>query len=208
MTIGILIPANRAATSFMADNGPSPASNVLRQPDDGDAYWALGYYAYYGGNRKVFGCPTGKVVDEWRDLGLNYPHDFWANSTYGMCQLLLIPWAGTNTQYGPGAEGPLKTTSYLNPATTIFCQDSTKQLMEGEDDSLGLFPGQNAILTQWTHDLAADYPGVDLTKGWWRHNNGCQTLWMPGNAGRIPYTPKGIDYHWYTGERPATMPRF
>lgn len=185
----------------------SPTSTALLQPSDGDAYWALGYSQYFAGNQRIFGCPDGKVVDQWRDLGLNYPLAFWANSTYGLCQLLSMPWTGAGTQYGPGAAGPLKTTSYPSPATTIFCQDSAKQLMEGPDDSLGLFPGSSGIL-QWTAGVAPYYPGVDLTMGWWRHNRACMTLWVPGNVCRIPYTPKGVDYHWYTGEQPAVMPPF
>ncbi|MGA2659096.1 MAG: prepilin-type N-terminal cleavage/methylation domain-containing protein [Verrucomicrobiota bacterium] len=185
----------------------SPSSTVLHQPGDGDAYWALGYSQYFSSNQKVFGCPDGKIVDEWRDLGLNYPHDFWANSTYGQCELLLMPWIGAGTEYGSSATGPLKTTSYYSPTTTIFCQDSTKQLMEGQDDSLGLFPGSSGIL-QWTQGMAQYYPGVDLTMGWWRHDKRCLTLWVPGNVSRIPYSPKGVDYHWYTGERPAVTPHF
>jgi prepilin-type N-terminal cleavage/methylation domain-containing protein len=185
----------------------SPASTTLLQPDDLSAYWALGYYKYFAGNQKIFGCPDGKIVDQWRDLGLNYPLEFWANSTYGLCQLLCMPWTGTGTQYGSGAVGPLKTTGLLSPATTIFCQDSTKQLMEGDGDSLGLFPGDSGIL-QWTETVAPYYPGVDLTMGWWRHDKGCMTLWVPGNVSRIRYSPKGVDYHWYTGEPPAAMPAF
>jgi prepilin-type N-terminal cleavage/methylation domain-containing protein len=184
----------------------SPSSTALLQPSDGDAYWALGYYQYFSGNQKIFGCPDGKIVDQWRDLGFNYPPSFWANSTYGLCQLLLMPWTGAGTQYGSTAVGPIKTSSYLSPSTTIFCQDSTKQLMDGPDDSLGLFPGSSGIL-QWTAEVAPYYPGVDLTMGWWRHDKGCMTLWVPGNVTRIPYTPKGVDYHWYTGERPGVMPR-
>jgi prepilin-type N-terminal cleavage/methylation domain-containing protein len=185
----------------------SPTSTVVLQPDNGDAYWALGYCQYFGGNKNIFGCPDGKIVDQWRDLGLNYPLSFWANSTYGLCQLLTMPWNGAGTQYGSTAVGPLKTTSYPSPATTIFCQDSTKQLMEGQDDSLGLFPGSSNILG-WTAEVASYYPGVDLTMGWWRHNRACMTLWVPGNVCRIPYSPKGVDYHWYTGELPAAMPHF
>jgi prepilin-type N-terminal cleavage/methylation domain-containing protein len=186
-----------------------PNSTTLRKPTDFDAYWALGYYPYFSGNQKLFGCPDGKLVDEYRDLGYNYPRDFWANSTYGMCQYLTTPYTGTGTQYGPNARGPLKRTAYLSPATTIFCQDSFEPLMEGPDDSLGLFPGNSQILTKWRPGsaYAAFYPGVDLTTGWWRHNRGCQTLWTGGNVSRIRYTPQGIDYRCYTGERPDTLPR-
>ena len=187
-----------------------PNSTVLRQPTDYDGYWALGYYQYFGGNRKLFGCPDGKPVDDFRDLGYNYPPDYWANSTYGICQLLLIPYNGPNSQYGDSDVGPLKTTTYLSPASTIFCQDSFEQLMAGPDDSLGLFPGQTRILSKFLpgSTYGSLYGSSDLTLGWWRHNKGCMTLWNGGNVSKIPYFPKGIDYHYYTGERPDTMPRY
>jgi len=185
-----------------------PNSTTLHAPSDFDAYWALGYYPYFSGNKKLFACPDGKLVDEFRDLGYYYPHDFWANSTYGMCQYLTTPYNGTGTQYGSGTRGPLKRTAYLSPTTTIFCQDSFEPLMEGPDDSLGLFPGYSQTLTKWKPGsaYAAFYPGVDLTMGWWRHNRGCIILWTTGNASRIHYTPKGVDYRLYTGERPETLP--
>lgn len=189
----------------------NPRSTVLRKAVsdrgavDDDAYWALGYYQYFAGNRKLFACPNGKVVDEWHDAGLYYPKEYWANSTYGMCQYLLVPYSGTGTQYG-NARGPLKTSSYFSPASTIFCQDAAEQKMEGASDSIGLFPGSSEILTQWKYDLQSLYPGVDLTAGWWRHSKGCNTAWIDGRANRIKYALKGIDYRWYTGERPTTMP--
>jgi type II secretory pathway pseudopilin PulG len=191
----------------------NPRSTTLRKPVDAngnvdaDAYWGLGYYQYFAGNQKIFACPSGKVVDEWHDTGLYYPKEYWANSTYGMCQYLMVPYTGTGTQYGSSARGPMKTSSYLSPASTIFCQDAAEQKMEGPDDSIGLFPGQSEILTQWKYGLQSLYPGVDLTTGWWRHSKGCATLWVPGNVSRIKNTPKGIEYRWYTGERPNTLPQ-
>ena len=186
-----------------------PDSTTLRAPTDFDAYWALGYYSYFNGNKKLFGCPEGKLVDEFRDLGYNYPHDFWANSTYGLCQYLTTPYNGPGTQYGANARGPLKRTAYLSPATTIFFQDSFEPLMEGPDDSLGLFPCNSQILTKWKPGsaYAAFYPGTDLTMAWWRHNRGCVILWSPGSVSRIRYTPQGVDYRLYTGERPDTVPQ-
>ena len=197
----------------------NPRSTILEVPVDAngnvndDAYWALGYYNYFGKNQKLFACPDGVVVDEWHDGGLYYPHDFWANSCYGMCRFLLTPYSGTGTQYGKGSQAPLKTSSYYSPASTIFCQDSAEQKNEGADDTLGLFPGNTTILNQWI-GLASLYGGRDETLGWWRHRmvagsgGGCMTLWVPGNVSRIKWVPRtvGIDYHWYTGERPVTMP--
>jgi prepilin-type N-terminal cleavage/methylation domain-containing protein len=187
-----------------------PNSTTLRAPTDYEGYWALGYYQYFSGNQKVFACPDGKLVDTYRDLGYNYPSEYWANSTYGMCQLLTVPYAGLNSSYGTSVCGPLRLSSYPSPATTILCQDSFEQLMSGPDDSLGLFPGENQILSKWKPGsaYAALYGGTDLSQGWWRHNKGCMTLWVPGNITRIPYTPGGVDYRWYTGEKPGATPAY
>ncbi|HEY5910113.1 MAG TPA: hypothetical protein VJA21_05865, partial [Verrucomicrobiae bacterium] len=186
---------------------PVSASGAI----DNDAYWALGYYDYFGKNQKVFACPNSKVVDEWHDAGLYYPHEYWINSCYGLCQYLLIPWTSTGTQYGNAAKGPLKTSSYFSPQTTIFCQDSAEHKNEGAEDTLGLFPGSGQILSQWGPEggLQGLYPGVDLLAGWWRHSKTCATLWVPGNVSRIKYVPRnvGIDYRCYTGERPDRVPR-
>ena len=190
----------------------NPRSSIELTPDADAAYWALGYKSYFAGNPKLFACPDGNVVDEWHDKGLYYPHDYWINSTYGMCQWLLKPWTGTGTQYGASSTGPLKRNRYRSPASTIFCQDSTEQLNEGAEDTLGLFPGSKTILDQWgpEGDLQPMYPGEDLLSGWWRHNRGCMTLWVQGNVSRIKYVPRnvGVDYHWYTGEVPDRMPNF
>jgi len=190
----------------------NPRSTLELTPDNDLAYWAIGYKQYFSNTRPLFHCPDGDVTDEWHDSGLNYPYDFWANSTYGLCDFLLIPWTGENTQYGVGAVGPLKRTTYKSPTSTIFCQDSTEQKNEGYDDTLGLFPGYTTILDQWGPEgsLQALYPGVDLLSGWWRHGRGCMTVWVPGNVSRIKYVPRnvGIDYRYYTGEVPAAMPNF
>jgi prepilin-type N-terminal cleavage/methylation domain-containing protein len=187
-----------------------PNSTTLRTPTDFQGYWALGYYSYFAGNKKIFGCPDGTLVDDYRDLGYAYPHDYWANSTYGQCQFLTMPYTGPNTQYDPAANGPLRIPGYLSPTSTIFCQDSFEPLMSGPDDSLGLFPGSSQILSRWQpgSTYANLYAPADLTMGWWRHNKGCMTLWIGGQVSKIPYSPKGIDYRWYTGEKPDGMPRF
>jgi prepilin-type N-terminal cleavage/methylation domain-containing protein len=192
----------------------NPRSSVQLDPavNTDTAYWALGYKQYFANTRTLFACPDGTVVDEWHDSGLNYPHDYWANSSYGMCQFLTTPYTDTGTTYGRGAKGPLKRSSYRSPSSTIFCQDATEQLPEGPDDTLGLFPGSTTILNQWAPggSLQALYPGVDLLSGWWRHSKGCQTLWVPGNVSRIKQMPRtvGIDYRCYTGEAPDNPPAF
>jgi prepilin-type N-terminal cleavage/methylation domain-containing protein len=188
----------------------NPNSTIMVSPNDpsGFGYWGLGYYDYVGKNRNVFGCPDGTVTDEWHDGGLYYPHSFWANSSYDLCQYLLVPYTGQGTQYGQTATGPLRLSSYLSPATTIFCQDGTEQRSEGPDDTPGLFPGYSTILNQWGPEgnLQTLYPGVDLLSGWWRHSKKSNTLWIGGNVSKMKWVPRtqGYDYRFYTGEVPSS----
>ena len=192
----------------------NPRSDIMLSPNDPTdmGYWGLGYYDYVGKNRKVFGCPDGRVTDEWHDAGLYYPHDFWANSSYDLTQYLLVPWTGPGTQYGQLATGPLRITSYFSPNTTIFCQDGTEQRSEGADDTPGLFPGKTTILDQWGPEgyLQTLYPGVDLLSGWWRHSKASNTLWVGGNVSKMKWVPRtqGYDYRYYTGEVPNVPPKF
>ena len=54
------------ANGVMANGGEwtaNPNSSVLLAASDDAAYWALGFYACFAGNQKLFGCPDGKVVD-------------------------------------------------------------------------------------------------------------------------------------------------
>jgi len=207
---------NGVATAPWLPNGGAwvlnPRSTVELTADNNLAYWALGYKQYFSDRRPLFACPDGTVTDQWHDSGLNYPNSFWANSSYGMCDYLIIPYNLTGTQYGSTATRALKRTTYRSPVSTIFCQDSTEQKNEGADDTLGLFPGRTTILDQWGPEgsLQPLYPGVDLLSGWWRHSKGCNTLWVPGNVSRIKQVPRtvGVDYRWYTGEIPDTMPTF
>ena len=184
----------------------NPDSTVLLAPDHQYAYWALGYLEYFAKNRLVFRCPICFHADEWKDDGKNYPREFWLNSTYGMCQYLL-----TRSPYDPTLEqGLKKISSYKDPSKMIFCQDAAEQKMEGEDDSIGLFPNKTQILSQWIGQppyggtLAGLYGGYHFDKEYYRHSKGCQTSWVEGHVSRIKFTGfnKGIDYRHYTGVMP------
>jgi prepilin-type N-terminal cleavage/methylation domain-containing protein len=198
----------------------NPRSSVMENvfppgADLSNGYWALGYYSYYGRNQKVFGCPDGTVVDEWKDGGLSYPHDFWANSSYGICDYLLFPYKKAGSQYGTNPPKVLKRSGLLSPNTTIFCMDSTEQKVEDNGDLLALVPGSgySEILTQW-NDTSSEHAlyGKDMTAGWFRHNDACLVLWVGGNVSRIKRSEVpvkvGIDYRFYTGEVPLTQPNF
>ena len=177
-----------------------PRQTTVLRADDGEAYWGIAYWNYYSGNKRIFRCPTAKVVDEWREEGYNYPHDFWLNSTYGICQYLTKSYDGSRG-------GVVKVSQLPSPNTTVFAQDAAEQRMEGDTDSLGLFPGKNDILTQWKNDLAPLYPGVKLEFEWYRHQKKCQTVFLGGNVGKIKYNGnKGIDYRCYTGDAPLEPP--
>lgn len=186
-----------------------PRSDVLLPPTDPFAYWGLGYLDYFAKNRKIFRCPASVHPDEWHDGGLYYPSEFWENSTYGMCGMLLFN-SGTTGGNDPDEPQSVKrTTSYKDPTKTIFCQDAAEQMMEGDDDSIGLFPRKTQILTQWIGEppyggLSSLYNGYRFDFEYYRHNKGNQTLWVDGHVTRIRFTglKVGIDFRHYTGSRP------
>lgn len=184
----------------------SPRSEILLPPTDGFAYWALGYLDYYAKNRKLFRCPMSKHPDEWHDGGLYYPSEFWENSTYGIARYLLVNSgsAGNNDPTEPASVK--KVISYKDPTKTIFSQDAAEQLMEGADDSIGLFPGKTQILSQWIGQppyggLSSLYGGYHFDFEYYRHSKGNQTVWVDGHASRIRFTGLnvGIDFRHYTG---------
>jgi hypothetical protein len=137
---GILILASRVAQLFTVASGRSAKLHGLAPHHRFPGLLGLGYYQYFGGNKKIFGCPDATLLDDYRDLGYTYPHEFWANSSYGQCQFLTIPYIGQNTQNDPKATGPLRTSSYLSPTSMIFCQDSFEPLMAGPTTAWDYFP--------------------------------------------------------------------
>ncbi len=169
------------------------------------AYWGVAYAAYFGGTRRVFRCPSARVVDEWRELGLAFPSDYWLNSSYGINRFVAsVP----PTPLAAEPDQVRKSTDIPSPQTTVFAQDSAEQRCEGPEDTLGLFPGYDECLVQWKRKLASFYPGKRMEFEWFRHSRRCATLWVPGNVSTIPYTARGVDYRWYTGEQPVTAPKF
>lgn len=185
----------------------NPNSATILAPSNSLAYWGVAYYTFVGTPRELFRCPSAKIVDQWRDGGRTYSDEFWLTSTYGICQYLTKP-------YNTSMLAPLKTTSFVNPATMIVTQDAMEQRMEGDGDSLGLFPFSSRILTQWIGvnapnfytGLSTYYGGYPSEWEWYRHDKRCNTLWLSGNVTKIPFTGYnvGIDYRYYTGDKPLT----
>lgn len=120
---------------------PNPRTSYtnLLDPNDGGAYWGVAYLPYTGGSLETFRCPNAKMVDEWRDVGLSIPTEWWLTSSYGISGYLVRPYSGS-------AFAPQPITRFANPATVIAVQDAAEQKMEGPSDSLGLFPGESQIL--------------------------------------------------------------
>jgi len=174
----------------------NPRSTITLSPDDPLAYWGVAYLSYVNGQRLIWTDPVCKATDEWREDGLTYPDSFWQQASYGIIDFLSF-------QY-PTAKGPKKLTAFLTPARMITFQDSFEQKMEGPDDSLGMFPGYQEILTEWRYDYAPLYPGFDLVGEWYRHDKRCQTMWLDGHVSNIRETGLnvGIDYRFYTGDVP------
>src|SRR4051812_38860259 len=120
----------------------NPNSSVMLPPTHPDAYWGVAYFTELGRAREIFRCPSAKIVDEWRETGLRFPSDFWLSSSYGTHSFLITP-------YASGVNAPLKLSYFKDPVREIVCQDTAEQKMEGPSDSIGLFPGNGSILTQW-----------------------------------------------------------
>ncbi len=185
----------------------TPNSTTLLRANDQLAYWGIAYSQYiatagsnwnWQGAQTMFRCPSAKHVDEWREEGKRFPAEYWLNSSIGINAFVIK---------GPDGVGPRKLTSFVSPTTTIFAQDAAEQKMEGSDDSLGLFPGQSECLSQWKYGLASLYPGIKMEFEWYRHNQRCNTIWLPGNVSSIRYSKRGYDYRWYTGEQPLENPK-
>jgi len=179
----------------------SPQSEVLLPSDHSEAYWGIAYFNYLKGPRQMFRCPSAKRVDEWREDGLTYPSSWWLNSSIGISQYVLNPPVRGN----PGETDSSvrrRISSFENPSSTLFAQDSGEQKMEGADDSTGLFPGRTECLTQWKYSLAGLYPGFKWEFEWFRHSRRSMIIWMDGHSSTIPYSKTGYDYRWYTGEAP------
>ncbi len=186
----------------------TPNSTTLLASDSDVAYWGIAYSKYistagsnwnWQGAQTMFRCPSAKNVDEWREEGKRFPAEYWLNSSIGINASVVRAESGV---------GPRKLTGFVSPSTTIFAQDSAEQKMEGGGDTIGLFPGQTECLTQWKYELASLYPGKKMEFEWWRHNQRCATIWLPGNVSAIKYSKKGYDYRWYTGDTPVENPRF
>ena len=178
----------------------------IRNPSHAQiAYWGVAYASYFGNSRRVFRCPAAKVVDEWRELGLAFPSDYWLNSSYGINRFV------ASVPPDPLSAEPNKVrrvTDIPSPQTTVFAQDAAEQRCEGPEDTLGVFPGYEECLVQWKYKLASFYKGRRMEFEWFRHNRRCATLWIPGNVSSVPYTPRGVDFRWYTGDVPLEAPRF
>jgi len=169
----------------------NPRITALLDPTDSLAYWGVAYYQYVGRNKNVFRDPAAVKVDEWCDEARSFSSDFWMCSTIGLNGNLII------------SNRPPKTTSYARPQQMIFAQDSAEQKMEGGEDSIGLFPGYSQILSQWVGPTALGvqyYQGYNFLWEWFRHNEGCDTLWVTGSVDTFRYKnlKTGIDYHLYT----------
>src|ERR1051326_247415 len=70
----------------------NPNSTVQLAPEHPLAYWGIGYMKHLANSKHIFRCPSAKIVDEWHDAGVYYPHEFWLDSTYGTPQYIITPY--------------------------------------------------------------------------------------------------------------------
>lgn len=165
-----------APTDGMPNGGQwtaNPRSLITQSPDNSLAYWGVTLFKHVGDAKRIFRCPSARIVDEWRDDGLSYPADFSLNSCYGINDYLSKSLNSSASDTKP----PRPLSSFLAPETTILVQDAAEQKMEGPDDSIGLFPGRSWILSQWatTSDTAivtVNSVGSIPVTGQWDFNSG------------------------------------
>ena len=190
----------------------NPKTRIELASDHGRAYWGLGYRKYIGEQRSIFRCPSAKIVDEWREDHLRYPTEFWLNATYGLNGKLTKEWTETDRENDQGSQSDRvpRIDNLLFPQTTIFVHDSAEHLMEGADDSIGLFPGSDEILKQWRFLLQDFYPEREMWLEWFRHDQQCNIAWLTGSVSSEPFMgfDTGVDFRWYYGAAPKATPRF
>ena len=184
-----------------------PTSNKLISSTLDSAYWAVGYANYYGGlsGRQLFRCPAAVKVDEWWDDASqpHWAHEFWLNASMGISQYFV---AASNFE-GVSEPAHTKLSQFKYPSSTVFCQDSAEQRLEGSEDSIAFFPGATSILSQWD-GLSSLYGGYNFTWEYFRHGKKSQLLWVDGSIGLLKFKGKnfGYDYHWWTGTQPKQTP--
>jgi prepilin-type N-terminal cleavage/methylation domain-containing protein len=190
----------------------NPRTTINLPKDHPLAYWALGYQDYFSGEKRLFRCPAARVVDEWREDGLRYETEFWLNSTYGLNGKLNRDWIEAEGESESGWEVPRRPVigNIQSVQTTIFSHDSAEHLMEGSNDSIGLFPGQHEILKQWRFGLQDFYPEREMWLEWFRHERQCNIGWLAGNVSseRFAGFDAGVDFRWYYGVPPLSQPVF
>lgn len=178
----------------------NPKSRAILPADHLKAYWGVAYFKYVGKNMQVFRCPSAKHVDEWRETGLRWPAEFWLNSSYGLNDQM--SWVSSGFRKGALERSP-SVANFPVPARTIFFQDAAEQKMEGESDSIGLFPGRNSILEQWRFSLSGLYAPYRMEWEWYRHNKLNNSMMMDGHVENFRFSgwDKGISYKFYRGLR-------
>jgi len=183
----------------------------LLNPNDGLAYWGVAYAGYIGARA---GAEFSGVRAPRRSMSGAMAGVITTTKTSGSVRLTgwLTTWPATTRRAQPNVRKSVSSPIGLDD----LLPGRSEQAMEGADDSLGLFPGSSAILTQWLGNpprpgggLSALYNNYDFQYEWYRHNRRCQTMWVAGNVSLIHYTGlnKGVDYRWYTGDLPAENPK-
>lgn len=170
---------------------PSPKQLIIIDSSHPDAYWGVAYKKYISGQRRIFRCPSVRMVDDWRSK-FRYPMEFFLDTSYGINGQMEI------------SDLP-RLTRFKQPARTILIHDSAEQKMEGDDsqygsDNLTIRPGKKELLTQWRYDQAGVF-GSKIWFEWFRHKGVSAVLWMDGHVSAIKFRDiyTGIDYRYYTG---------
>jgi prepilin-type N-terminal cleavage/methylation domain-containing protein/prepilin-type processing-associated H-X9-DG protein len=207
--------------NFTSDGGP-----------DDVAYWGAIYDPYFdisieptwytarmpwtGNNSPPFGlwklwrCPSAKLMDPYPDGTTFNPDHFYQTYGFNGVDDRRDPQTGkpANTwwvrrfdpRFGRQISQPTKVTDIFNPSGLIMFQDAFEHMLDANGDTLN-------DLTQYNGDAnRGDFRFQAWNREYFRHGQGCNTVWGDGHVRTIATAENSTSLPWYTGYLSAPRP--
>ncbi|MBL8757978.1 MAG: prepilin-type N-terminal cleavage/methylation domain-containing protein [Phycisphaerae bacterium] len=186
---------------------------ILAQEQQDYAYWGIVYDQYLGieidpawylgrmpfpvSGWQVWNCPDAKLMDPYPGSPFNPMHLY---QTYGFNGVRDIPMPGTNRPTmtwwrNLGTQGGIRATrisSIINPSQMILMQDAFEHMLDANEDTLN-------DLRQYNADEQSDSDFFQWRREYFRHGNGCVTVWGDGHTQTIATPEYDASLKWYSG---------
>lgn len=200
--------------NFTSDGGP-----------DDVAYWGAIYDPYFdisidptwytarmpwtGNNSppfslwKMWRCPSAKLMDPYPDGTTFNPDHFYQTYGFNGVDDRRDPQTGkpANTwwvrrfdpRFNRQISTPTKVTDIFNPSGLIMFQDAFEHMLDANGDTLN-------DLTQYNNDAnRGDFRFQAWNREYFRHGQGCNTVWGDGHVRTIATAENSTSLPWYTG---------